>query len=93
MKLLLPCSPWREALCQTVVWRRSAVVGLPIGMLQAVLNQGDVWLRHEATAGTVAKTILSPLVTFSVALISAAALWVEQHRTSGDKPSTTDHSP
>ena len=84
-------SPWREALCQTVVWRRSAVVGLPIGVLQAVLNQGDVWLRHETAVGTVAKTILSPLVTFFVALISAAALWVEQHRVPGNKPLTTDH--
>lgn len=56
------------------------MVGLPIGLLQAVINQGDVWLRHEQTAGTVIKTLVSPLVTFSVALISAAGVWVEQQR-------------
>jgi hypothetical protein len=77
------CKPplWIEALCQTVVWKRAAVIGLPIGVLQAVINQGDVWLRHEETLGTVAKTIISPLVTFSVALISAAGVWVERQRT------------
>jgi len=58
------------------------MVGLPIGLLQAVINQGDVWLRHEQTAGTVVKTLVSPLVTFSVALISAAGVWVEQQRRS-----------
>ncbi len=69
-----------QAFSQAAVWRRAAVVGLPIGILQAVINQGDVWLRHEQTAGTVVKTVISPLVTFSVALISAAGVWVEQQR-------------
>lgn len=69
-----------QAFRQASVWRRAAVVGLPIGVLQAVINQGDVWLRHEQTAGTVVKTLVSPLVTFSVALVSAAGVWVEQER-------------
>lgn len=73
-------SLWMQAFRQASVWRRAAVVGLPIGVLQAVINQGDVWLRHEQTAGTVIKTLVSPLVTFSVALISAAGVWVEQRR-------------
>ncbi|MFA6544616.1 MAG: hypothetical protein WCS99_09345 [Limisphaerales bacterium] len=73
-------SSWVQAFRQASVWRRAAVVGLPIGVLQAVINQGDVWLRHEQTAGTVIKTLVSPLVTFSVALISAAGVWVEQRR-------------
>lgn len=73
-------SLWMQAFGQAAVWRRAAVVGLPIGVLQAVINQGDVWVRHEQTAGTVVKTLVSPLVTFSVALISAAGVWVEQRR-------------
>ncbi len=73
-------SLWVQAFRQASVWRRAAVVGLPIGILQAVINQGDVWLRHEQTVGTVIKTLVSPLVTFSVALISAAGVWVEQQR-------------
>jgi hypothetical protein len=71
-----------QAFRRASVWRRAAMVGLPIGLLQAVINQGDVWLRHEQTAGTVVKTLVSPLVTFSVALISAAGVWVEQQRRS-----------
>lgn len=77
-------SVWAQAFCQTIVWRRAAVVGLPIGLLQAVINQGDVWLRHEETLGTVAKTIVSPLVTFSVALISATGVWVERQRSANN---------
>ncbi len=58
-------------------------------ILQAVINQGDVWLRHEQTAGTVVKTLVSPLVTFSVALISAAGVWVEQQRRSSAESETS----
>jgi hypothetical protein len=54
------------------------MIGLPIGCLQALINQGDLWWRHQADGVVVAKTILSPLVTFSVALISAAGTWVEK---------------
>lgn len=82
-------SLWVQAFRQASVWRRAAVVGLPIGVLQAVINQGDVWLRHEQTMGTVVKTLISPLVTFSVALISAAGVWVEeQRRQQADGPPT-----
>ena len=44
--------------------------------------QADVWLAHEQTAGTVVKTILSPLITFSVALVSAAATYVDKLKNS-----------
>ncbi|HWN93958.1 MAG TPA: hypothetical protein VNT99_02905 [Methylomirabilota bacterium] len=77
-------SLWVQAFRQALVWRRAAAVGLPIGVLQAVINQGDVWLRHEETFATVAKTIVSPLVTFSVALISAAGVWVERQRSANN---------
>jgi hypothetical protein len=69
---------WRIAFRQRSVWARGAKLGLSVGVLQAVLNQGDVWLAHHETVGTVVKTILSPLVTFSVALVSAAATQVEK---------------
>ena len=48
-----------------------------------------MWLRHEQTAGTVVKTLVSPLVTFSVALISAAGVWVEQQRRSSAESETS----
>ena len=57
---------------------RGAKLGLSVGVIQAIINQGDVWLAHDETLGTLAKTIISPLVTFSVALVSAAATCVEK---------------
>lgn len=73
-----PRSLWWIAFQQRSVWARGAKLGLSVGVLQAILNQGDVWLAHEETLGTVIKTITSPLVTFSVALVSAAVTYVEK---------------
>lgn len=69
---------WLIALQQRSVWARGAKLGLSVGVLQAIINQGDVWLAHSETAGTIAKTIVSPLITFSVALVSAAATYVDK---------------
>jgi hypothetical protein len=55
------------------VWRRTLVLGLPVGLLQAALNQGDHWWRHEVGPVVVAKTILSPLLSCTIAFVSAAA--------------------
>ena len=71
---------WLLAFSQRTVWLRAAKVGLPVGCLQAVINQGDVWWQGEATSLTLAKTVISPLITFSVALIAAAGTWVEKQR-------------
>ena len=54
------------------IWARAATLGLSVGLLQVVINQGDAWLSHQVTRGVVVKSILSPLVTLSVALASAA---------------------
>jgi len=62
----------RHALRDVRVWRRAAKLGLTVGLLQAALNQGDHWLRLSITLPLVIKTLLSPLITFSVALGSAA---------------------
>ena len=69
---------WRIAFHQRSVWARGAKLGLSVGVLQAIINQGDVWLDHGETVGTVIKTIISPLVTFAVALVSAAATYVDK---------------
>ena len=69
---------WLIAFRQRSVWARGAKLGLSVGVIQAIINQGDVWLAHDETLGTVVKTIVSPLVTFSVALVSAAATYVEK---------------
>jgi hypothetical protein len=71
---------WLAAIRQRVVWMRVLKVGLPVGILQSIINQGDVWYHHQATGLTLAKTIISPIVTSSVALVAAAATWVEKQR-------------
>ena len=69
---------WFAALQQGSVWKRAATLGLSIGICQAVLNQWDYWVNNTVSVSIVAKTILSPLLTFSVALVSAASTWVDQ---------------
>lgn len=71
---------WLEALVCGAVWRRAAKWGVPVGILQAVINQGDFWVNHMVSSTVIAKTIVSPLVTFSVALLSAAGMYVEKTR-------------
>ena len=71
---------WLQALGCGAVWRRAAKWGVPVGILQAVINQGDFWLHHAVSAAVITKTIVSPMVTFSVALISAAGMYVEKTR-------------
>jgi hypothetical protein len=61
------------------VWRRTLVLGLPVGLLQAALNQGDHWWRHQVDAAVIAKSILSPLLSCSIAFVSAAATQVARN--------------
>jgi hypothetical protein len=53
------------------VWRRTLALGLPVGLMQAALNQGDHWWQHHVDATVVAKTVLSPLLSCSIAFVSA----------------------
>jgi hypothetical protein len=69
---------WRKAFGQRSVWRRDATLGLSVGLLQAGINQGDHWLRHAVDSTVVVKTIISPLVGFTLVLFSAAGTWVER---------------
>ena len=71
-------SLWREALRQPSVWRRACTLGLSVGLLQAAINQGDLWLRQAVDKTVVAKTIVSPLIGFTLVLFSAAQTWVQR---------------
>ena len=53
-------------------------MGLSVGLLQAAINQGDLWLRHAVDFGVVVKTIVSPLIGFTLVLISAADTWIQR---------------
>ena len=63
---------------------RAAKLGLVVGVLQTLLNQGDRWVHHEVDAAVVTKTILCPLLSFAVAFISVATTQVENLRRSSD---------
>jgi len=55
------------------VWRRSLRLGLPVGLLQVMVNHGDTWIRHAASSETLVKSLLSPMLSVSVAWVAAAA--------------------
>lgn len=69
---------WRQALCQRSVWWRAVKLGLSVGFLQATINQGDHWLSGEFTHVVIIKSIVSPLIGFTLVLVSAAETWVQR---------------
>jgi hypothetical protein len=62
-------SAWRDR----AVWRRTLLIGLPVGLLQAAINQGDHWLHHRVDGAVLLKTLLCPLVSCAIAFVSAIA--------------------
>jgi len=64
---------WREALIDRNVWMRALRIGLPVGVLQIAVNQGDHWLSGHITGGVIVKTIASPTISIGIALVAAAA--------------------
>lgn len=67
-----PSSSARSALGDPVVWSRTLRIGLPVGIIQVCINQGDAWLAGAVTTAVVVKTILSPAVSCAIAFVSAA---------------------
>lgn len=70
---------WKQALGQRTVWLRACKLGLTAGAVQAFVNQGDVWLHHAQTLETVAKTVLSPVISFALVLLAGAETWVQKN--------------
>jgi hypothetical protein len=70
-----------QACRQPAVWARAAKLGLVVGFIQVSLNQGDHWLAGNITTGVILKSVLSPLLSFGIALASAAATYVETIKT------------
>lgn len=83
-------SSLRRALTTPAVWLRAAKLGLPVGLVQVALNQGDHWLQPNITTGVVLKSILSPLLSFSIALVSAVATHLDRDsRSSSPAPASS----
>jgi hypothetical protein len=72
----------RSVLRNRSLWRRTLLLGLPVGLLQAALNQGDHWWHHHVDALVVTKTILSPLLSCSIAFASSLATESRKNTTS-----------
>lgn len=70
---------WAQAFRQRSVWLRALRLGLSVGLLQAVVNQGDHWMSGAVDGTVLFKSIVSPLIGFALVLVSAAETWV--HRT------------
>ncbi len=64
---------WRQALRDRSVWIRALRIGLPVGLLQIIVNQGDHWLAGTVTTGIVLKTIASPTISTGIALVASVA--------------------
>ncbi len=65
-------APARSVFSDPVVWSRTLRIGLPVGLVQVCINQGDVWLAGTVTTAVVVKTLLSPAVSCAIAFVSAA---------------------
>ena len=70
---------WSQAFRQRSVWARAVRLGLSVGFLQATINQGDHWVSGAVDRTVLLKSIISPLIGFTLVLVSAAETWV--HRT------------
>jgi hypothetical protein len=53
------------------IWRQTLLLGLPVGFMQAALNQGDHWWRQHVDGAVIVKTILCPLLSCAIAFVSA----------------------
>jgi hypothetical protein len=67
---------WAQAFRQRSVWLRALRLGLPVGFLQAIVNQGDYWISGAVDGTVLLKSIVSPLIGFTLVLVSAAETWV-----------------
>ncbi|KAF0176372.1 MAG: hypothetical protein FD161_3052 [Limisphaerales bacterium] len=69
---------WAQAFRQRSVWLRAVRLGLSVGFLQAVANQGDHWMTGAVDGTVLLKSIVSPLIGFALVLVSAAETWVQR---------------
>jgi len=69
---------WRQAFAQRSVWMRAVKLGLTVGFLQAAINQGDHWFGQAVDRTVLLKSIVSPLIGFTLVLFSAAETWVQR---------------
>ena len=73
------------ALSDWQVWQRSLRLGLPVGLLQIAINQGDVLLQGAWTSRVVSKLVACPAISVAIAPASASATYVADKKVSYEK--------
>jgi len=74
---------WTLAFRQRCLWMRAVKFGFSAGLLQALVNQGDVWWRHAVSPSVVMKTMASPLIGLTLVFLTSASTWVQDHSEKG----------
>ena len=69
---------WTQAFQHPAVWRRALTLGVAAGLVQAAINQGDRWLNHSVDGVVFLKTLLSPLISSMLVLVSSAVTWMQR---------------
>ena len=72
---------WFELALSRIIVRRSLRVGLVVGTLLTVINQGDVLLSGAISAEVVAKILLTYCVPYAVSTYAGVGALLEEHRT------------
>lgn len=62
---------WLNCACEPNVVRRAGKYALIVGIILILINQGDVLLRGEFSAGILAKMVLTMLVPYIVSTCSS----------------------
>lgn len=84
---------WSTALTARRVWARALMIGLPVGVLQICVNQGDIWLHGPVTRIVIIKTVITPLIAIGVCLASAASAYRLPHTEPLGSPPNTHGLP
>lgn len=63
---------WIRSLADPRAWGRGLRIGIPVGLLQAAVHQGEAWLRFAVDAQVLVKTAFSPAIAFLLVWVGAA---------------------
>jgi len=67
-------TPWRQRLAAIFsgqVICKSIIAAILVGSLLILLNQGDLWFSGQITSRVIIKSLITPLIPFSVTMLGA----------------------
>ncbi|MBI2929797.1 MAG: hypothetical protein HYY24_29410 [Verrucomicrobia bacterium] len=79
MKIVLYRRPLlTRPLPQRAAWLRALKLGLPVGLVQAAIHQGDHWLSRSLDAAVLLKSLASLGIAFTLVLFSSPETQVQR---------------